>query len=271
MELNLLRCIFKYGIEVGAAVNNPAKEIKNLKVMRKEVIIPSHDKFLCFVHAARKIRHGKQLVTWIWFRVYTSTRQKESFFVEWKDIDFESNIINIVPKEGNPLKNARRRNIVMMPELRQILLDWRQEWQKTFKAVQNPHDWVFFNPNNKNKQAHGFKRAFAKAREKAGISYFTSKDLRHYSISHGLMSGISKDVLRRRAGHANTQMIEQTYGHLLQEYQAQEMKKFTFFHPNNGSKSGETLKNIPPQEQVGRPEGAPEGKTGDGKGKPNLL
>jgi len=29
------------------------------------------------------------------------------------------------------------------------------------------------------------------------------------------------------------------------EYQAQEMKKFSFFHPNNGSKPEETQKNIP--------------------------
>ena len=32
-------------------------------------------------------------------------------------------------------------------------------------------------------------------------------------------------------------MIEQTYGHLYQPYQTQEMSKFSFFHPKNGSTS----------------------------------
>ena len=71
-----------------------------------------------------------------------------------------------------------------------------------------------------------------------------------------MMSGISKDVLRIQAGHASTQMIEQTYGHLSPEYQAQEMDKFSFFHT---------------PEQTGSPEGVPKGKTGDGSTEPNLM
>jgi len=52
-------------------------------------------------------------------------------------------------------------------------------------------------------------------------------------------------------------MLEQTYGHLSQEYQAQEMKKFSFFHPNNSSRSDETLKNIQSHEPSGSPGRAP--------------
>jgi len=53
----------------------------------------------------------------------------------------------------------------------------------------------------------------------------------------------------------STQMLEQTYGHLSQEYQAQEMKKFSFFHPKTGLKPEETVKNIQSQEQDGSHEG----------------
>jgi len=59
----------------------------------------------------------------------------------------------------------------------------------------------------------------------------------------------------------STQMLEQTYGHLSPEYRAQEMKKFSFFHPNNGSKPDETLKNIQSQEQPGSPGRAPKTRT----------
>jgi len=271
LEINLLRCIFKYGIDVGAAINNPAKEIKKLKVVREEVEIPTHEGFLRFIQAASETRYGKEITVWLWFRAYTATRERESLFVEWKDIDFEKNIIRIIPKPDNPLKNARCRNLIMVEDLRKVLLDWRREWLETFNNGTPPHDWVFFNPNQKHMRADGFRAAFRKAREKAGITFFTSKDLRHYCLSHGMMSNISKDVLRTQAGHVSTQMIEQTYGHLSQEYRAQEMKKFSFFHPNNGSKPDETLKNIQPQEQPGSPAGATEGKTGEGNGEANLL
>lgn len=262
LELNLLRCIFKYAIHMRAAILNPAKEIKNMKKIRVEVKIPKHDEFLLFVKAASETRYGKQLVVWIWFRAYTATRERESLFVEWKDINFENNIIRIISKPNNQLKNNQIHNVIMVEELRNILLAWRQEWQETFKSNPPPHDWVFFNPNQKHKRAHGFRSAFIKAREKAGISFFTSKDLRHYALSHGMMSGISKDVLRRQAGQASTQMIEQTYGHLSPEYQAQEMKKFSFFHTNNSAKPDDTGKNSQSQEQPGSPEGAPKNKTG---------
>jgi len=49
------------------------------------------------------------------------------------------------------------------------------------------------------------------------------------------------------------------------------MKKFSFFHPANGSKSDETLKNIQSQEQAERPAGAPQAKTWNGNGESNLL
>ena len=123
------------------------------------------------------------------------------------------------------------------------------------------------NPHQKHKQAQGFKRAFTKAREKAGIPYLTSHGLRHYFISHAIMSGSSKDAIMRWVGHASTQMIEQTYGHLLRTYQEQEMKKFSFFHPANGSKpegnGGQSCGNSGPQIASGSPEGVPKKKTGD--------
>ncbi len=266
LELNLLRCIFKYAIEIGAAIQNPAKEIKNLKVVKKETAFPTHEEFLRFISAAGESPHGKQLVAWIWFRVYTGTRPTESFFVEWKDIDFEANVIRIIPKEGNLLKNARRREINMGPDIRQILLDWRQEWQKVFADKVKPHDWVFFHPSQKHKQARGFKHAFTKARENAGIPYLTSHGLRHYFISHAIMSGSSKDAIMRWVGHASTQMIEQTYGHLLRTYQEQEMRKFSFFHPaNNPNPEGivvQSAGNSQPQVASGSPEEAPKEKKG---------
>ena len=44
------------------------------------------------------------------------------------------------------------------------------------------------------------------------------------------------NLVMRWVGHVSTQMIEQTYGHLLRTYQEQEMKQFSFFHPANVSK-----------------------------------
>ena len=81
------------------------------------------------------------------------------------------------------------------------------------------------------------------------------------------MSGISKDAIMRWVGHASTQMIDRTYGHLLGKYQAEEMKKFRFFTESAVLDQEGMVKkdddNVQSPKASGSPVGAPEGKQRD--------
>jgi len=238
LDLTFLCSFFKYAIQSGATDHNPAKDVDAMKVVKTEKWTPTKEELQRFVDYAAKTSTGKFIVPWIWFRAYTGTRPSESVFMEWDDIDFENNRIHIRPKEGNELKNGKFRVVEMHPELRPILLAWRDEWQKIHdrwwhrenvesrrkgRGLLPDHQWVFINPKRHGERADCFRRAFYKARKDAGLPKMTSHTLRHYFISQCVMSGINLFTIAKWVGHANTRMIEETYGHLSPDYRREQM------------------------------------------------
>jgi integrase len=225
LELTLLRCLFRFAVEQGYAVHNPGKEVRNLPETRTDRPIPSPEQLVRFIDDARKTKTGNQLVVWLKLRALTGMRPRESFHLSWPDLDFEQCQIYIRPKNGNSLKNRRFRVIEMHPDLKHTLLEWRKEWEKKFQGRGRPHEWVFFHPFHPEKRAKSFVKAFSNARETAGLPNFRPYDLRHYFISHAIMSGVEMFTVAKWAGHRNTKMIEEVYGHLSPEYRAAQMLK----------------------------------------------
>lgn len=238
LDLSFLCSFFKYAIQNGAAEHNPAREVDAMKVVKTEKWIPSKEELQRFVDCASDTSTGRYMVPWIWFRAYTGTRPSESVFMEWDDIDFENDRIHIRPKDGNELKNGKFRVVDMHPELKPILLAWREEWQKIHdrwwhrenaesrrrgRGLLPDHQWVFINPRRHGKRAEGFHKAFYRARADAGLPQMTSHTLRHYFISNCVMSGINLFTIAKWVGHANTRMIEETYGHLNPDYRREQM------------------------------------------------
>jgi integrase len=238
LELTLLRSIFQFAIEIGVTDYNPAKQVKNLKEVRCEKWIPTKDELQRFVKCAAKLNTGKYLVPWIWFRAYTGTRPSESVFIEWKDIDFENDMIRICPKAGNELKNGKFRVVEMHSELKPILLEWKKEWQEIHdkwlhrnvmdrkrkgRLIHPDHDWVFIHPLRHGQRTNCFSKSLDQARRDAGLPEMTSHTLRHYFISSCVMSGINFFTIAKWVGHSNSRMIEEVYGHLNDGYRKEQM------------------------------------------------
>lgn len=242
LELTLLRSIFRYGVEIESAVRNPAKDVSNLPETRKQVVIPTHSDFIRLIEIAAKTPNGFQFVAWLWFRAYTGTRPSESLSVKWSDIDFDRGVVQIESRKGSQENEIKERHVDLHPNLTAILFEWRKEWEKAFEKVGRIHDYVFFHHITKEPMSDGFDKIFRETREKAKLPLFTSHGLRHYFISHALMSGIPKETIMKWVGHTTTKMIDTTYGHLQREYQAEQMQKFSFFHPKKSEMPGENDK-----------------------------
>ena len=248
LELTFLRSLFKYAIQQSHVVMNPARDVTNLPPNddQAEVWIPTEEEFQAFIDAAGATSNAKYLVPWLWFRAFTGTRPSESLFVEWSDIDFNRNQIEIRPKPGNPLKNRRKRSIPLHPELKPILLAWQAEWQKlyahrkekyawkpAFQHLMKDHDWVFINPECHAARADGFGRSFREARRTAKLPRFNQYTTRHYFASQCIMHGISLYTIARWMGHKNTRMLEEVYAHLLPDYTADQMSKLKIVKESN--------------------------------------
>ena len=225
LEINLLSSIFQCAAVNGYVHENPVRQVRRLKTVQVDQLIPSGEQFPALVDAARKTEGGLQVATWITLRGYTGTRPAESFFLEWSDIDLVKAQIHIRPKDGNPPKTRKARVVPMHPELKAALVEWRKAWDVIFSG-KRPHDWVFVHPRNPRLRANGFRKTYLRAQRLAGLTeHMTSHCLRHFFISKAVESGVNSLVIARWVGHSTTRMIEQVYAHLSPEFRNGEMRK----------------------------------------------
>jgi len=53
-ELNAMRAVFDYAVQLGLMLSNPAKDIKRRKVLQKPMVIPTREQFKNLVAAIRE-------------------------------------------------------------------------------------------------------------------------------------------------------------------------------------------------------------------------
>lgn len=73
---------------------------------------------------------------------------------------------------------------------------------------------VFTNERGAPIQQSPFAATWQTARKKAGVTWATPHDLRHYYASLLIRSGASVKVIQSRLGHASAKTTLDTYGHL---------------------------------------------------------
>ena len=218
------------------ADHNPAKGVTNLRETRDEHWIPEPEESELFASEAGKTFSGGVLVPWIWFMAYVGSRPGESFHCRWSDMDFDTEQVRVLNSRQTGRVSNKYRIVEMLSELKPVLVSWRKEWEEVFRiyAERYPkkkyplHDWVFYNPKDREKRASSFTKCFYQAREKAGLPKMTPHALRHYFISYCVMSGINFFTIAKWVGHSSTRMIEAVYGHLTRDFRKLEMGKLDY-------------------------------------------
>lgn len=151
-------------------------------------------------------------------------RRSEICALKWSDVNFKRNTLSvtsaIVLDENNQAvekgtkTTAGKRTIPMMPPVRAILE----------KAYPNRGDRVA-GCDEEHLTAmtlHAITKAFPRLLDRAEVNHFRFHDLRHYVVSLMLYLNIPKKYIADYVGHENENMIDQVYGHIMQD------KKSTF-------------------------------------------
>lgn len=214
----LLMNLFKYAIKNGYITNNPVPYIELTGAPKKPTEDPlelSEVESICANIKARSPYKVRAYEMFVWIGYYTGLRAREILALEWNDVDFSSNTINVTKaQEGttraitNRLKTESSRAVIPLCEpLKALLIDWRRE---------SPDGFIVGNVDGSCVSYHSVHDALKKAGNRVGI-HFHCHRLRHTFITNLVRSGADPKTAAQLARHANVHMTLDIYTQMKQE------------------------------------------------------
>lgn len=173
-----------------------------------------------------KAIQGKRIEWIMLFYLYTGVRRCEALTLEWKDIDYEQNLILI---KGTKTENSYRH--ILLTEPIKIIL--------TEQKKQNEKDKHYKGRGHLHKAATGI--VFPFSAEQISRVFKTVcpahhlHDLRHTFVTRCAESGVNVNVCQQLVGHKTADMTVNVYTHVMDEFKRKEALKYTIF-PDFGTK-----------------------------------
>jgi integrase len=183
-------------------------------------------------------KNGKLLSYYLRFLMLSGARERESYRVQWKDVDLERRVLTI--GSDGLSKNKKARSLEMSPELASLLVEMQSDRQPD-------SSYLFPSPQRGNKDLHvrTFKQSFHKVREAAGLGGIGFHDFRHFFISKCVMAGVDFMTIAEWAGHQDGGvLIGKVYGHLNDAHKKSTAERLRFLEPGA---------HAPAKEEPGRP------------------
>jgi integrase len=185
--------LFSHAVDHGYATSNPAEKADKAK----EIDAPPG--ILTVQQAARLLEAASpQLLPYIAIGAFAGLRRAELERLDWREIDFESGLIEVTAKKS---KTARRRFVRIQPNLREWLLPVRK--------------------HSGNVTPDNFPKQFDAAREAAGIDDWPDNALRHSFASYHLAHFKDAAALALEMGHTDSGLIFNHYRQLVRPKEAE--------------------------------------------------
>ena len=230
-NLSAVSSIFEYAVRMDMIKANPCRG----------VILPQREHKEHDCYTLEEMQHFLDLLqneplkyqAFFVLAVYGGFRRGELVGLEWKDIDFETGVVNIrrtslyTKEKGiftdTPKTKGSMRSVKMPPEVISILKRHRSDQSKEiFKLGDQWHytDRLFtawdgkpMNPNN----PYDWLELFCK---RTGMRFLGIHRFRHFNASVLITSGIDARTVSASLGHSNTSTTLNIYAHTFAEAQA---------------------------------------------------
>jgi integrase len=217
-EVGVLRSAFIWAHDRELMAFVPTKKIKFLRAApKKQAMILDPRECRLFLDTAKKLartdRQFKIFHNIFRFLLNTGLRSGELCNLTWNDVDLETGLIKIQPKEGWTPKSYSREFF-----LNQTSID-------LLRSLQKSEDYVFKTESGHQLHTDAVRRALLKIAVAAGLKGFTRvHDLRHTFNSLMQMNGVDPATMGRILGHKDieTTMI---YTHQTQEHLKRSIEK----------------------------------------------
>lgn len=241
IEINhrILKNIFSRAVEWKLIKQNPVAGIKKPIVKHKEVIPYDETEVKELLLALQKEPiHWRVMIT---LALTTGLRRGELLGLEWKHIDLNTGIIDVVQSvsmssggvahvKEPKTKNSKRKVVLpasMLEEMREYYLDKMEERDKIGDRWQGgKYSFVFCHPDGKafhQERPYLWFRNFIK---KNNLRYIRFHDLRHTSATLLINQGVHAKIISERLGHGNINTTMNIYGHVLRSADQSAADKF---------------------------------------------
>jgi integrase len=229
-KLRALKRLFQLAVERKQLEENPLKYIKLPKSPKRKVETYTSDECERMLRATRECE-AENPVQWdllILIALTTAMRRGELLNAVWSDIDFESKVINVTPKEKTTetwewhIKDTDRRTLPLTDEAVTMLSEHQGRQPEGYPYVFVPsyrYDWIqqlrrqgnWSLSDSRLKIINNFNREFEKILKRAGIRKRQFHDLRRTVLSNWLANGMSERDVMVLAGHSSFQTTHQFY------------------------------------------------------------
>lgn len=218
-KLSYLKKMADWATSEGLISNNPWLKVKPRKGTR-EIIKP----FTKEESAAIVAGFQKNYPAWapfLKFLFLSGCRLSEAIGLCWRHVDFARNEVCICEalaqrKDGNGYERIRKSTKTGSVRFLKINAALAELLEQVKPACPNPDELVFKNPSGTNyMDSNNFRDRWVRVLRAASIPYRRPHIIRHSFASHAIEQGMPLTAVAYLLGHADTRMVAQTYGHLV--------------------------------------------------------
>ena len=232
LNLSFISCVFDYAVKMGMISDNPCRRVN----------VPKGEKFERSIYTIEETQHLLKLLKekaplkyYVFYVLvlYSGFRRGEMLGLEWKDINYDDNIIsvrrtsNYTPEKGiytDTTKTKRSQRSIKLP---QFVMDLLKEYQveQTIEKERLCDKWedygrLFTQWNGKPMNPHTagyWLRDFCKENN---FRFCDTHSFRHLNASLLINAGIDVTSVSAALGHAQTSTTLNIYSHYFLEVQA---------------------------------------------------
>ena len=230
-NLSFISDVFSYAVRMDLVTDNPCRKVTIPKGEVKEKPIYTQEELAVLLDKMQ----GEPLKYKVFFYLiaYSGFRRSEMLGLEWKDIDFEHNIISIkrtsnyTSQRGiytDTTKTKRsQRTLKIAQEIMDMLKAYKAEQDE--EALRLGDKWVetdrLFTKWNgaemNNQTPYGWLKEFC---EKNELPFYGLHSFRHFVASAMINAGLDVVTVSGALGHCNSGTTLNTYSHMFQSAQA---------------------------------------------------
>lgn len=230
-NLSLISDVFTYAVKMGLVSDNPCSKVTIPKGEVKEKQIYSQEEMEILL--TKLIGEPLKYKVFFYLIAYSGFRRSEMLGLEWKDIDFENNIISIrrtsnyTAERGtytDTTKTKRsQRTLKISPFIMDMLKQLKEEQDNEAlrlgtKWVETDRLFTKWNGEEMNNQTpYGWLKEFC---EKNNLPFYGIHSFRHFAASALISAGLDVTTVSGALGHSNSGTTLNVYSHMFQNAQA---------------------------------------------------